>query len=867
MSASARLAGSSMMRTTAPRRPPRWRPVLRRTGAGVTVLVALALVQGDVPAATPHRTSPRFGRLVAVGDGFLAGAGSGGLVGHGAAGQVDSPVAQLARAARVVVPQPLIAVPGLPPPLAIVDGNGNGQLDAGEVRRPGGGRVGLRTGAATQARNLAVPGEDVTSVLEGLDGGAVAERLQMGQDVNPRDVLKLLLLGPPFDAGMASQVQRTLALAPTFVLLWIGNEDVLDLVRRSDAAAGQLTPAEFGRRFRRLLEGLAMTGAAMAVGNLPDPTGFPLLRHAAGEVTSCRTGDGANVPVEPDALVPIDLDPRLLPSPPCDVVLTAERQARVRATVAAFNAEIAAAVAGVERAGTPVAAVDLAALFDRLAATGVDLDGDGVPELTTRYLGGVFSLDGVHPGRTGNALVTNAIIAAINARFDANIPLVDVARVAVRDPLAHSRLQPDRAPPFGRFDDLQRDAAAVQKQASHAARQMMKLVTRRAGRGRGAHGGAPEPRRLGGVSALPPVQSEGASAADYLMFSGFETGDVREADDNQSCQVVTAPVCTGTRACQLGTTTFPSRLNAGPLGTEGFVRAYHRVEVTALPSPTESCSPILGIDVAGGVPICSADVCVQPDGQVRYRLADRIDGVAIGTPTSSLPAATWRRVEVRIRLLPGASNDECEFRLDGSTVAAATGLDLGDGPLEEAFLSNRQAAYTPPPTPGDWVATYDDVALTVNQFPGPGRVIARQGRAGTPTYAQFPPVGAASIDAAWSQTPASAAARAESPAAGDPLAQTMLVAPFDAGLNPMTPTSVVGACQTWIDANTPAAPDRTYAVRRRLGGTDTDTVLTGIDTAAGPLSDGLLGGFWSRTLATLDAAEIGAAKRGGAGGP
>jgi len=255
-----------------------------------------------------------------------------------------------------------------------------------------------------------------------------------------------------------------------------------------------------------------------------------------------------------------------------------------------------------------------------------------------------------------------------------------------------------------------------------------------------------------------------------------------------------------------------------------------------------------------------------PDGQVRYRLRDRIDGATLGSPTASLPAATWRRVEVRIRLLPGANNDECEFRLDGATVAAATGLDLGDGPLEEAFLSNRQAAFSPPPTPGDWVATYDDVAFTVNQFPGPGRVIARQGRAGTPTYGQFTLVGAASIDAAWSQTPASAAARAESPNTGDPLAQTMLVAPFDAGLNPMTPTSVIGACQTWIDANTSAAPDRTYAVRRRLGGADTDTELAGIDTAARPLSDALLGGFWSSTLAGLNAAEIGAAKSGGAGG-
>src|SRR5439155_9580395 len=33
-----------------------------------------------------------------------------------------------------------------------------------------------------------------------------------------------------------------------------------------------------------------------------------------------------------------------------------------------------------------------------------------------------------------------------------------------------------------------------------------------------------------------------------------------------------------------------------------------------------------------------------------------------------------------------------------------------------------------------------------------------------------------------------------------------------------------------------------------------------------PLSAGLLGGFWSSTVSVLDAAEIGAAKSGGAGG-
>src|SRR5690349_21357753 len=148
---------------TSPRRPLCRRPSSRGRWTCVTVLAALAFARGDVRAAIPH-AGPRLRRLVAVGDGFLAGAGSGGLVGHGAGGQVDSPVAQLARAARVAVPQPLIGAPGLPPPLAIVDGNGDGQLEAGEVRRPGGGRGGLRANAAAHARNLAVPGEDVTSV-------------------------------------------------------------------------------------------------------------------------------------------------------------------------------------------------------------------------------------------------------------------------------------------------------------------------------------------------------------------------------------------------------------------------------------------------------------------------------------------------------------------------------------------------------------------------------------------------------------------------------------------------------------------------------------------------------------------------------
>ncbi|TMA43987.1 MAG: hypothetical protein E6J81_15060, partial [Deltaproteobacteria bacterium] len=659
-------------------------------------LAVLAVLRLDMPAATAERSCPdgeggcgsaaassRLRRLAAVGDGFLAGAGSGGLVGQGAPGQVDSPAALVARQAHVALPQPLVDLPGLPPPLVIVDANRNGRLDPGEIRLAAYGRVGLRHSPAEVASNLAVPGEDVTTVLEALDAQALAGRLEAGQDVATRDVLKLLLLGPPFDSGKLSQVQRVQELSPTLLLLWIGNENALDLVRRPGTAGAALTPAEFGRRMRRVLDALAASGSGMAVANLPDPTLLPFLRHAGSDVSSCRTANGATVPADIDTLLPLGLDPRLLPIPPCDVAVTPERRAMVRATVLAFNAEIDAAVADLDRRGTPVASVDLFGLFDRLAATGLDLDGDGSPDATTRYLGGIFGLDGVHPGRTGNALIANAIIQATNARFGMSIPLVDVARVAARDPLVRNRYRPDGEPPFGLFAERGTTAAVrVQRRAVRAARKMLRQLRRlrrKAGNGSQRETGSGR-RKPGTIGALPPLEPNVVGPPDYFMFSGLETGDVREADVNASCQVVTSPVCTGTRACQLTTTAFPPSLDARPLnGTEAFVRAYHRVDVTALPSPTEACAPILGIDVAGGMPLCSADVCVQPDGQVQYRLRDRINAATIGTPTGSLPAATWRRVEVRVRVLPGTNNDECEFRLDGALVAAATALNLGDG--------------------------------------------------------------------------------------------------------------------------------------------------------------------------------------------
>src|SRR5439155_736981 len=95
-------------------------------------------------------------------------------------------------AGQVRLPLPFLSAPGVPPPLGIVDANGNGRLDRGEVRRTHDG-LGFRAHPAKTARNLAVPGEDTRSVFQKIAAEDIAGELFTG-DVNGRDVLKFLIL-------------------------------------------------------------------------------------------------------------------------------------------------------------------------------------------------------------------------------------------------------------------------------------------------------------------------------------------------------------------------------------------------------------------------------------------------------------------------------------------------------------------------------------------------------------------------------------------------------------------------------------------------------------------------------------------------
>jgi len=85
---------------------------------------------------------------------------------------------------------------------------------------------------------------------------------------------------------------------------------------------------------------------------------------------------------------------------PSSVILTAAQIAQIQAAVDSYNAIIA-----VEAQSHGAALVNIHGILNLIQAWGVVENGQ---RLTTDFLGGIFSLDGVHPTNTGYAIVANA---------------------------------------------------------------------------------------------------------------------------------------------------------------------------------------------------------------------------------------------------------------------------------------------------------------------------------------------------------------------------------------------------------------------------------------------------------------------------
>lgn len=296
---------------------------------------------------------------------------------------------------------------GAPVPLPYIQGGLFTQV--GDVT----GRTRLAPGI--QSLNLAVSGADLNSLLtDRADAGSTGE-------INSETDLVLF-------PALGSQVEIAEALQPQLIACWIGNNDALSAVLDYDQLDGfsQLTPlTDFTARFQEIAGRLSATGAKVVFGTVPDVTKIAYLispqdlQRLTGSTHGLAPGSYTTLVVAMGIKLGL-IDPAVLAGP--NLVLDAAEVVNINQRISEFNGVIKSTAAAY---GLGVA--DTAALFDYVAANPPVLFG--VP-LTTRFLGGLFSLDGVHPSNTGQMIVAKLFVERFNQHYGLSIPDVNVNMVS-----------------------------------------------------------------------------------------------------------------------------------------------------------------------------------------------------------------------------------------------------------------------------------------------------------------------------------------------------------------------------------------------------------------------------------------------------
>jgi phospholipase/lecithinase/hemolysin len=390
-----------------------------RTTALVSLLALVLLVPGAALAV--NTGSADFTNYVSAGDSLTAGFMSGSLIDTSQKHDYPSIIASQAGVADFE--QPLVSPPGIPAILHLV-----GLFPTVIVPEPGQGQP-ENLHLPRLYNNLAVPGETA--------GTMITVRSDVPSTGKPG--LHDLIL-----RGFGTQLEEVIGAKPTFVTLWIGNNDALGAATSGNVAL--LTPLPvFTHEYQTIVGAIAsMTGAKMAIANIPDVTSIPFVTTIPPFLVDPTTnqpvifngnlvpligpkgllgpGDHVLLSAGPDLAKGLGIPRPIgtgLPLPASDVLLAADA-ATIDNQIAGYNAVIQATA---QQVGA--ALVDAHALLKELAETGVQVGG--IPFNASYLTGGVFSYDGVHPTHFGYAFVANAFIAAINQKFGADIPPADLS--------------------------------------------------------------------------------------------------------------------------------------------------------------------------------------------------------------------------------------------------------------------------------------------------------------------------------------------------------------------------------------------------------------------------------------------------------
>jgi phospholipase/lecithinase/hemolysin len=425
----------------------------------ITTLAAAVLVAALVAVPVfAQRGTANFTRLVALGDSYGAGFESQSL---NERHQVWSWPAVIARqVGKNICPAtaqttdncfavPLVTFPGIANELVITN-----ILTPSPVIVPAGGTgVPVMTTFNRAYDNLSVPGATVGALLT-----------VTGAEPPTPNEPTVVSFGRFILRGRGTAVAQVTSRQPTFIALWIGGNDYLN-VAFSGTTATMTSAADFKTRYEAVLDSLiaGSPGAGFVVGNLPAParlvpyltlvppvlvdpnTRQPVLIGGQPVPFIADLGNGVIGPIPSTTLIPLHvrdklaqgfgLPPALKNIPPFSQlphtgeplaatdILTAEEIAAVLARVAEYNTIIANAAAA---RNIPVA--DVKGLFDRVTSA----SGEQLGPITVKgdfITGGFFSLDGFHLTDLGYLLMGDEFIKKINASYDTEIPLAGITQL------------------------------------------------------------------------------------------------------------------------------------------------------------------------------------------------------------------------------------------------------------------------------------------------------------------------------------------------------------------------------------------------------------------------------------------------------
>ncbi len=392
-------------------------------------LLALALLT----AGAAFGQQADFSKYVALGDSLTAGFESGSINQTYQKNSYPALIYRQATGKTTGFEQPLVSEPGLPGILVLRS------LSPLSITPSAGAGTPLNLNLARPYDNMAIPGARLHDLLTKTASSSASD---------PTDLI-LRRLG-------ATQLQQGLSLRPTFVTLWIGNNDALAAATSGLVIEGvTLTPAaQFDTEYRAVAAAIASVGAKMAVANIPNVTSIPFVTTLTRFVPNPATGqpvliNGQPVPlIGPNGLLQAGdfvlltasaelAQGRGIPAalggsgqPLSDsAVLSAAEAATIRDRVNNYNATIRAVAT--ER---NAAFVDANAILTDVAARGVRIGG--ITYGSAFLTGGVFSYDGVHPTAFGYAYIANQFIEAINAKFGNDIELANLRPFVFGTPAA-----------------------------------------------------------------------------------------------------------------------------------------------------------------------------------------------------------------------------------------------------------------------------------------------------------------------------------------------------------------------------------------------------------------------------------------------